>query len=153
MNDSGPDLATAWRKFGGGDGGAASEGGSSSGSDSGEDTEPALVIIHDELELPLGKFSVKTGAGMSARGHNGLKSVLQARGIRATRFTRVGVGIGPRPVSRDSDAVARFVLRKMTPSERKKVEALAGDVWKEVERVREGGTGGIRKGKGGKGSP
>lgn len=51
-------------------------------------------------------------------------------------FVRVGVGIGPRPDSRRSDDVARFVLRRMDARERDKVEGLAGAVWRELEKRR-----------------
>lgn len=89
-----------------------------------------LVVVHDELEKPLGSLSVKAGKGLSARGHNGLKSCLQLLG--ETEWTRVGVGIG-RPVSRDSNVVANYVLKKMSPAERGKVE---GAVEELVGRLR-----------------
>ncbi|KAK4501631.1 hypothetical protein PRZ48_007440 [Zasmidium cellare] len=94
-----------------------------------------LVIVHDELEKELGSLSVKTKQGLSARGHNGLKSILAHLGV--AEFVRVGVGIG-RPVSRESADVARYVLRKMTEGERERVEGCVGEL---VERLRglEGG--------------
>ncbi|KAI9850484.1 MAG: aminoacyl-tRNA hydrolase [Thelocarpon superellum] len=86
-----------------------------------------LVVLHDELEAPLGKIKVRRpasgkkggGGGGSARGHNGLKSILA--GLPDLRFTRIGVGIG-RPTSRDPDDVARYVLRKMTAAEKETLE-------------------------------
>lgn len=98
-----------------------------------------LVILHDELEAPLGKVRVKRGGPESAslRGHRGLISVLetlkgkglfpakdkvkQGQGQKRGReegmprefdVLRVGVGIG-RPVGREKDAVADYVLTEM----------------------------------------
>lgn len=88
--------------------------------------EGRLVIVHDELEKPLGSLSVKTKQGLSARGHNGLKSILAVLGS-GVPFVRVGVGIG-RPISRESDDVARFVLRKMVEGERSAVEGCVGEL-------------------------
>lgn len=118
MNDSGPGLATAWRTF------CAANTFSSSDADA----TPYLIILHDELELDLGRGAIKSGAGRSARGHNGLKSFLAMPGMRALDFARIGVGIGPRPASRESAEVASFVLKKMTSAQKSSVEGLAGAV-------------------------
>ena len=85
----------------------------------GPDERPSakLVILHDELESELGRVRVRTGG--SARGHNGVKSVVQVLGQGCAR---IGVGIG-RPLSRDSGVVAEYVLRQMTGRE---VEAVRG---------------------------
>ncbi|GAB7347695.1 hypothetical protein MBLNU459_g5258t1 [Dothideomycetes sp. NU459] len=113
MNESGKPVAAAWRAF-------ARGGGGGGGGDS-----VRLVVVHDELEKPLGAVSVRDAAGLSARGHNGLKSVLQHLGKEG--FVRVGVGIG-RPVSRERDDVSNYVLKKMTPTERDKIEGAADDL-------------------------
>jgi len=97
-----------------------------------------LIILHDELELPCGKVSIKTSSGGSARGHNGLKSFLGMPNMKQLEFTRVGVGIGPRPLSREPDQVAKYVLKKMSGEQKAKIEGLAGEVWAAVERIRMG---------------
>lgn len=52
--------------------------------------EPAgIVVFHDELDLPPGKFRVKTGGGHG--GHNGLRSITQHMG---DTYRRVRLGIG-----------------------------------------------------------
>ncbi len=61
------------------------------------------LVIHDELELPFGKIAFKVGG--SAKGHNGLKSIIQAWGT--ADFARLRIGIG-RPVHKE--AVAQYVL-------------------------------------------
>ena len=62
-----------------------------------------ILVVHDELELPFGKVAFKTGG--SAKGHNGLKSIIAACG---PDFHRVRCGIG-RP-ERQED-VPDYVLK------------------------------------------
>jgi PTH1 family peptidyl-tRNA hydrolase len=90
-----------------------------------------LVIVHDELEKPLGEVTLNIRQGASAKGHNGLKSILMS--LRETPFVRIGVGIG-RPVSRERNDVADYVMRKMRPEEQVKIE---GSVEKVIEKLRE----------------
>ena len=68
-----------------------------------------IVVIHDELELPFGKVSIKKGG--SAKGHNGLKSIISYIG---DDFYRVRCGIG-RPVGRED--VPDYVLSNFAPTE------------------------------------
>ena len=103
MNVSGPAVATAWKTF-------------LRDLPNEHRTRAKLVVLHDELEIPLGKLKVKVGG--SARGHNGLKSCVSSLGGMA--FTRIGVGIG-RPESRESRDVANYVLKKMSVVELQKV--------------------------------
>jgi peptidyl-tRNA hydrolase, PTH1 family len=53
----------------------------------------AMVVVHDELDLPPGTVRVKTGGGLA--GHNGLRS-LQSH-LHTTDFVRVRIGIGKPP--------------------------------------------------------
>ncbi|KAI9653335.1 MAG: aminoacyl-tRNA hydrolase [Alyxoria varia] len=133
MNVSGPSLAKAWRTFGAQNTADPAAVGSSP-SPASLMKEPRLVILHDELELPLGKFKVSSGKGRSARGHNGLKSVMEQQCLKGIVITRVGVGIGPRPQSRDPEAVAKYVLGKMKEVERERVGGLAGPVLNAIEK-------------------
>ena len=118
MNVSGPSVAAAWRQF--------------PKETWGEEIK--LVIVHDELELPLGQVKVKNGES-SAKGHNGLKSVnLVLRGMGGLAYTRICVGIG-RPSSREPNVVADYVLRKMSGGERNKVEGTVGRVEEELRQL------------------
>jgi len=94
--------------------------------------EGKLVIIYDELEKPLGVVTVRTQLGASAKGHNGLKSVMSVMG--SIPFARIGVGIG-RPVSRQSDDVARYVLRKMVPAEKLAIEGSVEEIVKKLKQL------------------
>jgi peptidyl-tRNA hydrolase, PTH1 family len=49
-----------------------------------------IVIIHDELDLPLGKIKVRIGG--AAAGHHGVESIIEA--LNDDKFIRVRLGIG-----------------------------------------------------------
>ncbi|KAI9721334.1 MAG: aminoacyl-tRNA hydrolase [Chrysothrix sp. TS-e1954] len=124
MNISGPGVAAAFRAFVKENSFAGDEG----------HGEPELVVLHDSLEYDMGVARISKGAGRSAKGHNGLKSILEQPGMKTQDFTRVAVGIGPRVESRQSKDVAEFVLRRMDEKERRTVEGVAGDVWDVLEK-------------------
>ena len=52
-----------------------------------------VVVMHDELDLPVGKVRVKLGG--NENGHNGLKSITEHIGTRD--YVRVRIGIGRPP--------------------------------------------------------
>jgi len=64
----------------------------------------AILVVHDELELPLGVVSLKFSGGLG--GHNGLRSMKASLG--SADFWRIRIGIG-RPVP-DSERVIDWVL-------------------------------------------
>ena len=127
MNTSGPTLLKAWKYF--------------TSIHRTEDT--GLVLLHDELELPIGQVKMKRGTA-SAKGHNGIRSVqasLQGAGLvdkLGQDFIRIGVGIG-RPASRERDDVSNFVLGQMNENEKEKIVGAADKVEqlliKEAERI------------------
>lgn len=61
-----------------------------------------IVVVHDELELPFGKLKFKIGG--SAKGHNGLRSIIGNCGDGFVRL-RFGVGRPERP-----EMVPNYVL-------------------------------------------
>ncbi len=68
-----------------------------------------ILVIHDELEKPFGNISTKFGG--SAKGHNGLKSIITFMG---QDFWRLRFGIG-RPS--DNSDVGTYVLSSFTKEE------------------------------------
>lgn len=76
-----------------------------------------LLIVHDELELPLGRVQLRKGS-TSARGHNGLKSIKASIG---TGYMKLGIGIG-KPAKSGDGAISDYVLSKFTHNEAAKLE-------------------------------
>jgi PTH1 family peptidyl-tRNA hydrolase len=65
-----------------------------------------IIVIHDDLDLPLGRIKIMTNRG--AGGHNGIRSLIEHLG--GNDFVRVRVGIGrPDKAAQVSDFVlSRF---------------------------------------------
>jgi len=74
-----------------------------------------LLVIHDELDIPLGRMRLKMGGGLA--GHNGLKSIAAETGSQD--FARLRLGIG-RPEGKMD--VASYVLQDFRGEEREVVD-------------------------------
>jgi PTH1 family peptidyl-tRNA hydrolase len=75
-------------------------------------TEPeAVVVVHDELDLPVGRVKVKRGGGLA--GHNGLRSIKAH--LHSDEFLRVRIGVGKPP---SPQAGADHVLRRPSKADR-----------------------------------
>ena len=79
-------------------------------------TSAGLLIVHDDLELPLGEVRQRDGGGHG--GHNGLRDIGQRLGTAA--FQRLRLGIGRPPAGMDT---ADFVLASFRPDEFEPVSA------------------------------
>ncbi len=95
MNESGMAVAPLVRRFG-------------------IDDLERLVVVHDELDLPVGRVKVKVGGGLA--GHNGLRSITAH--LHSDAFCRVRIGIGKPPGGKERGA--DHVLR--APSKRESTE-------------------------------
>lgn len=74
-----------------------------------------LVVVHDELDLPVGRLRVKNGGGSA--GHKGLKSIRAQ--LRTETFSRLRIGVGrPERTPRGGD----YVLRRPGSAERAKLD-------------------------------
>jgi PTH1 family peptidyl-tRNA hydrolase len=69
-----------------------------------------LLIVHDDLDLPLGEVKERDGGGHG--GHNGLRDINQRLGTGA--FKRLRMGIGRPPGAMDA---ADYVLATFRPDE------------------------------------
>lgn len=65
-----------------------------------------ILVVHDEVDLPVGQVKLKLGGGLNA--HNGLRSIADKVGSRD--FARVQFGIGRPPGKMQ---VADYVLREL----------------------------------------
>ena len=78
-----------------------------------------MVIIYDDLDLPLGglKLSFNRGSG----GHRGVESIMHA--VKTKKFTRVRVGVSPATSGgklkkpQGEKEVVSFILSKFKPTE------------------------------------
>jgi len=75
-----------------------------------------LLVIYDDLDLPLGKIRLRQSGGSG--GHKGMNSIISALG--SEDFPRIRVGIG-RPqaeeLSISEDAIFNYVLSDFSPQE------------------------------------
>ncbi len=84
-----------------------------------------LIVVHDDLDLPVGDVRVKVGGG--AGGHNGLRSII---GNLGPDFTRVRIGIGRPPVG---VTVTDYVLGRMDSAVRDAIPNAADAVEAVIE--------------------
>ena len=72
-----------------------------------------ILIVHDELDLPLGKIKLKEGGGHG--GHNGLRNIIDSQKGDAS-FLRMRIGIDH---PRKGADVVKYVLSKVNKKDRK----------------------------------
>ncbi|HEX74789.1 MAG TPA: aminoacyl-tRNA hydrolase [Dehalococcoidia bacterium] len=81
-----------------------------------------LLVIHDDLDLPLGKIRIRHGSGSG--GHKGIYSIITELGSQD--FLRLRVGIG-RPVKNEGfidfseGEIVNYVLSDFTPDEKQTI--------------------------------
>jgi PTH1 family peptidyl-tRNA hydrolase len=108
VNDSGHAVGALVRRFG---------------------VEPEeLVVVHDELDLPVAELKVKSGGGLA--GHNGLRSIVAH--LHTQDFQRVRIGVG-KPVSKERGA--DHVLNRFSKRERAEVEVTVEQAADAVETM------------------
>jgi len=109
MNDSGRSVAALVRRYG--------------------VTDLArLVVVHDELDLPLGRLQVKEGGGLA--GHNGLKSIRDH--LHTADFVRVRIGIGKPPGRQQG---VEHVLRRPGKAQREELDIVVHEAADAVEMI------------------
>lgn len=77
-----------------------------------------LIVVHDDIDLPLGK--IKISFGKSSGGHKGVESIIKA--VKTINFTRVRVGISATnakgAVKKPSgDKFLDYIVSKFKPTE------------------------------------
>jgi len=86
-----------------------------------------MVVVHDDLDLPLGRLRVRVGGGHG--GHNGVRDIQRVCG---GEFVRVRMGVGRPPPEWDT---ADYVLSTFTGAESSAVEAMVEHAADAVESV------------------
>lgn len=108
MNDSGAAVVALARRYG---------------------VEPQqVVVVHDELDLPVAALKVKVGGGIA--GHNGLRSVKSH--LHSDEFLRVRIGVG-KPVSKEHGA--DHVLKRFSKRERTEIDVTLEQAADAVETI------------------
>lgn len=92
------------------------------------DEPERVLVVHDELDLPLGALKVKRGGGLA--GHNGLRSVRDH--LHTDAFLRVRIGIG-KPPGRQQGAT--HVLSRPGRAERTELAVMVERAADAVEAV------------------
>jgi PTH1 family peptidyl-tRNA hydrolase len=96
-----------------------------------------LVVIYDDIDLPLGK--IKISFNRSDGGHNGLGSVIKA--LKTQEFVRIRVGISPSTpkgvVKKPSGekAVLAFLLGEFKKNELDEIKKLSKKIAEAVEMI------------------
>ena len=78
-----------------------------------------LIVVHDDLDLPLGVIKMVVGRGSG--GHKGVESIMRA--IKTKEFVRVRVGVAPAGRKnqakklKDEEKVIKHVIGKFKPTE------------------------------------
>jgi len=81
-----------------------------------------LIVVYDEVALPLGTLRVRASGGHG--GHNGMKSIISA--LDSEQFARIRIGIGA--AEEDSQeqsfngSLVDYVLSRFTNAEEKALE-------------------------------
>ena len=96
-----------------------------------KDAVSQLVVVYDDIDLPVGEIKVSFGKG--AGGHNGVQSVIDAMGSKD--FIRIRIGIaatsfwtGKTKRPKGGGAMTRRVLGPFTSSERSKIDTASNTV-------------------------
>lgn len=101
-----------------------------------------LIVVHDDIDLPLGRFKVSIDRGDG--GHNGVASII--RSIRTKEFARIRVGVSPavrgsnRPRKPEGKKnVLDFLMGNFRNPERVVIDLAAKDVDKAIQTIIENG--------------
>jgi PTH1 family peptidyl-tRNA hydrolase len=87
-----------------------------------------IVVVHDELDLPVATLRVKVGGGLA--GHNGLRSIVAH--LHSDAFLRVRIGVG-KPVSKERGA--DHVLARFGKRERAEIDVTLEEAADAVETI------------------
>jgi len=96
-----------------------------------------LVVIYDDIDLPLGK--IKISFNRSSGGHNGLGSIIKS--LKSEEFLRIRIGISPATPSgkirkpKGEKAILNFLLGEFKKSELETIKKLSKKVAEIVETI------------------
>ncbi|MBA7502697.1 Peptidyl-tRNA hydrolase [subsurface metagenome] len=92
-----------------------------------------LLVIHDDLDLPLGKIRLRPGGGSG--GHKGMESIISV--LKNEDFPRIRVGIGRPQVgglsNTGEDVIVSYVLSDFTPQEEELIKSVIASVAEAID--------------------
>lgn len=94
-----------------------------------------IYVVHDELDLPLGKIRIRFGG--SGGGHNGVASIIEKLGT--DKFLRVRLGIGHETRQHFTKDSSDYVLGSFETHEKGKVNSLIKQAIKDILLVHKHG--------------
>lgn len=91
-----------------------------------------LIVVHDDLDIPLGHFKIQFGKG--PKDHNGILSI--EKEIETKDFWRIRIGVENRNLeSRISNLGKNYVLQNFTDEERKILDGVIKNACKKLETL------------------
>jgi len=91
----------------------------------------SIIIVHDELDLPVGEIRLKEGGGHG--GHNGLRDIFQRLGSKD--FVRLRIGIG-HPGHKDK--VTPYVLKPASKKDKEAIDHAIIQVFSHMQDILDG---------------
>ena len=89
-----------------------------------------LIILHDDIDIPLGKFKIVFNRGSG--GHKGVQSVRRA--LKTEAFVRIRIGIAPRKKPNHRELL-KFLTGKFKPAEAAAVKKLSKKISEALETI------------------
>jgi len=89
-----------------------------------------LIVVHDDLDIPLGKFRIDIGRGPKL--HNGIASIEQ--NLKTKEFLRVRVGVDNRQLTGPVDGEI-YVLQNFRPEEKEIVYQTFPKIFLQLENL------------------
>jgi len=90
-----------------------------------------LIVLYDELALPLGSLRVRTGG--SSGGHNGAKSINGA--LRTEEWSRIRIGVGPQPGELSGRRGKDYLLTPMRKADLAELDSVLDKAARAVEMI------------------
>ncbi len=95
-----------------------------------------LIVIHDDLDLPIGSMKINFNRG--AGGHRGIESIIRA--IKTEKFIRIRIGISPKTPKGitkkpKGDKVGDFILKVFKKEELAELKKVSKNVAAALELI------------------
>ena len=97
-------------------------------------TPDDILVIHDDLDIELGKFKLATDS--RSAGHNGVQSIIDNLGTQ--KFKRIRLGIAQASEEKSACPLATqhdFVLGKFSANELESLEKIAAEILEELPNI------------------